>query len=59
MQNGIGLADLAGVMHPYPTAAESIRQCAAQFWFSPHFKTGAKALAIQKRGEAVAMMRGA
>ena len=54
MQNGIGLADLAGVMHPYPTAAESIRQCAAQFWFSPHFKTDAKALAIQKRGEAVA-----
>ena len=54
MQNGVGLADLAGVMHPYPTAAESIRQCAAQFWFSPHFKTGAKALAIQKRGEAVA-----
>ena len=54
MQNGIGLADLAGVMHPYPTAAESIRQCAAQFWFSPHFKTDAKALAITRRGEAVA-----
>ena len=31
MQNGIGLKDLAGVMHPYPTTAEAVRQCAAQY----------------------------
>lgn len=54
MQNGVGLADLAGVMHPYPTTAEAVRQCAAQYWFSPAFKTPAAALAIRRRGEAVA-----
>ena len=31
MQQGIGCASLAGTMHPYPTTAESIRQCAAQY----------------------------
>ena len=48
MQNGIGLADLAGVMHP-TRRRPSIRQCAAQLRFSPHFKTDAKAPAIQRR----------
>jgi len=32
MQNGIGVGSIAGVMHPYPTTAEAIRQCAAQYW---------------------------
>ena len=27
MQGGMGLGRLAGVIHPYPTAAEAIRQC--------------------------------
>lgn len=27
MQSGMGLGKLAGVIHPYPTAAEAIRQC--------------------------------
>ena len=27
IQSGMGLAKLAGVIHPYPTAAEAIRQC--------------------------------
>lgn len=57
MQNGIGLKDIAGVMHPYPTTAEAIRQCAAQFWFSPHFaaaKVPAKQKAVDDRIKAVA-----
>jgi len=37
MQNNIGVARLAGVIHPYPTTAESIRQCAAQY--NKNFKT--------------------
>ena len=45
---------ISRTIHPYPTSAEAVRQCAAQFWFSPHFKTDAKALAITRRGEAVA-----
>jgi hypothetical protein len=27
MQAGMGLGRIAGVIHPYPTAAEAIRQC--------------------------------
>lgn len=27
MQGGMGLGQLAGVIHPYPTAAEAVRQC--------------------------------
>jgi len=27
IQSGTGLGSLAGVIHPYPTAAEAIRQC--------------------------------
>jgi hypothetical protein len=27
MQAGMGLGRLAGVIHPYPTTAEAIRQC--------------------------------
>lgn len=32
MQYGIGLTQLAGVIHPYPTVQESIRQCALQIY---------------------------
>ena len=32
MQYGIGVAELAGVIHPYPTTQEAIRQCALQFY---------------------------
>ena len=31
MQTGTGLGTLAGVIHPYPTAAEAIRKCGDQF----------------------------
>ena len=41
LQNDIGLRDIAAVMHPYPTTAEAIRQCAAQYLFSSHHKTPA------------------
>ena len=27
IQSGMGLGTLANVIHPYPTAAEAIRQC--------------------------------
>ena len=37
MQNNIGCRKLAGVQHPYPTTAESIRQCAAQY--NKHLRT--------------------
>ena len=30
IQYGVGAAKLAGVMHPYPTQQEAVRQCAAQ-----------------------------
>ena len=30
IQYGIGAAKLAGVMHPYPTQQEAVRQCAAR-----------------------------
>jgi pyruvate/2-oxoglutarate dehydrogenase complex dihydrolipoamide dehydrogenase (E3) component len=32
MQYGIGLARIAGVIHPYPTTQEAIRQCALQYY---------------------------
>jgi len=44
MQNGIGLSKLAGTIHPYPTSAEAIRQCAAQFW-----QRGGMATPVNKR----------
>jgi len=31
MQYGISIAQLAGVIHPYPTTQEAVRQCALQF----------------------------
>jgi pyruvate/2-oxoglutarate dehydrogenase complex dihydrolipoamide dehydrogenase (E3) component len=31
MAGGVGLAKLAGVIHPYPTQAEAIRKCGDQF----------------------------
>jgi len=39
MNNGIGLSRLAGCVHPYPTSAEAVRQCAAQFWQRGGLKT--------------------
>jgi hypothetical protein len=36
MQHDIGVAQLAGVIHPYPTTQEAIRQCALQCY--KHFK---------------------
>ena len=39
MNNGIGLSKLAGTIHPYPTSAEAVRQCAAQFWQRGGLKT--------------------
>jgi pyruvate/2-oxoglutarate dehydrogenase complex dihydrolipoamide dehydrogenase (E3) component len=32
MQYGLGIAQLAGVIHPYPTTQEAIRQCALQYY---------------------------
>ena len=52
MQNGIGCKDIAGVMHPYPTTAEAVRQCAAQYF--PKLRTPAVNAAIEKRLEQVA-----
>mmetsp|Transcript_1892 Transcript_1892/g.5595 ORF Transcript_1892/g.5595 Transcript_1892/m.5595 type:complete len:578 (+) Transcript_1892:1243-2976(+) len=51
MQNGVGLKDVAGVMHPYPTTAEAIRQCAAQFF--PKLRTPAVNKALELRMAAV------
>ena len=31
MTHGIGLGDIAGVIHPYPTQAEAIRKCGDQY----------------------------
>jgi hypothetical protein len=36
MQYGIGVAQIAGVIHPYPTTQEAIRQCALQIY--KHYK---------------------
>lgn len=51
MQNGIGCAAIAGVMHPYPTSAEAVRQCAAQF--NPKLRTPAvnHALSLRMGGQ--------
>jgi hypothetical protein len=49
MQNGIGCGGIAGVMHPYPTTAEAIRQCAAQFWQAGHLRTPAVNKALEMR----------
>eukprot|EP00037_Helgoeca_nana_P000536 m.22136 g.22136 ORF g.22136 m.22136 type:complete len:587 (+) comp10655_c0_seq1:59-1819(+) len=37
IQYGLGAGKLAGVIHPYPTHQEAVRQCAAQY--NKHFKT--------------------
>ena len=39
MNNNIGLSKLAGTIHPYPTSAEAVRQCAAQYWQRGALKT--------------------
>jgi pyruvate/2-oxoglutarate dehydrogenase complex dihydrolipoamide dehydrogenase (E3) component len=36
MQHGIGIAQVAGTIHPYPTIQEAIRQCALGFY--KHYK---------------------
>lgn len=39
IQYGIGVAQIAGVIHPYPTTQEAIRQCALQiykYYKNPH-----------------------
>eukprot|EP00049_Salpingoeca_infusionum_P002870 m.60740 g.60740 ORF g.60740 m.60740 type:complete len:580 (-) comp11834_c0_seq1:11463-13202(-) len=46
MQYGIGATKLAGVMHPYPTHQEAVRQCAAQA--NKMFKTPEQAATIEK-----------
>jgi hypothetical protein len=45
IQYGIGAAKLAGVIHPYPTHQEAVRQCAAQY--NPHFKTDVHKLVLK------------
>lgn len=45
IQYGIGATKLAGVMHPYPTTAEVVRQCAALHNVS--FKTEVNKRALQ------------
>lgn len=47
MQNNIGLSALAGTIHPYPTSAEAVRQCAAQFWQRGGLKTPANLRVIE------------
>jgi len=47
MNNGIGMSKLAGCIHPYPTSAEAVRQCAAQFWQRGGLKTPANLRAIE------------
>ncbi|KAJ9441639.1 Dihydrolipoyl dehydrogenase [Diplonema papillatum] len=37
--NNMGLSKLAGTIHPYPTTAEAIRQCAAIYWQAGNLKT--------------------
>lgn len=45
MQNNLGVLHIAGVQHPYPTTAEAIRQCAAQY--NPKLRTPALNLALK------------
>lgn len=52
MQNGVGCMHIAGVMHPYPTMAEAVRQCAAQF--NAKLRTPAVDAALQLRMEKTA-----
>mmetsp|Transcript_2104 Transcript_2104/g.3248 ORF Transcript_2104/g.3248 Transcript_2104/m.3248 type:complete len:161 (-) Transcript_2104:830-1312(-) len=52
IQNGIGVKDIAGVMHSYPTTAEAIRQCCAQFF--PKLRTPALNRALEIRMTQVA-----
>jgi len=47
MQHNIGLSSLAGTIHPYPTSAEAVRQCAAQFWQRGGLKTPANLRVVQ------------
>eukprot|EP00041_Stephanoeca_diplocostata_P035103 m.1226405 g.1226405 ORF g.1226405 m.1226405 type:complete len:376 (+) comp24637_c0_seq8:1000-2127(+) len=45
MQHGVGLSQLAGTIHPYPTHQEAVRQCAAQY--NARFKTPAVKQCVQ------------
>lgn len=44
-QYDIGVAKLAGVMHPYPTEQEVVRQCAGMY--NKNFKTEVNKRALQ------------
>mmetsp|Transcript_30134 Transcript_30134/g.90278 ORF Transcript_30134/g.90278 Transcript_30134/m.90278 type:complete len:585 (-) Transcript_30134:63-1817(-) len=46
IQYGLGAAKLGGVIHPYPTHQEAVRQCAAQY--NKHFKTEAHKAALRE-----------
>jgi len=56
IQFGVGAAQLAGVMHPYPTAQEAVRQCAAQY--NKNFKTDAIKAALKLIGDDAAAKQG-
>ena len=47
MTSGMGLSKLAGTIHPYPTTAEAIRQCAAMYWQAGNLKTPLNNAAVQ------------
>mmetsp|Transcript_13023 Transcript_13023/g.42431 ORF Transcript_13023/g.42431 Transcript_13023/m.42431 type:complete len:589 (+) Transcript_13023:117-1883(+) len=50
LQNDIGLRHIAAVMHPYPTTAEAIRQCAAQYKPLDKQLTSRVLLELMRRG---------
>lgn len=52
VQNGLRLRDIAGVMHPYPTTAEAVRQCCAQY--NTRLRTPALNAALELRMAQVA-----
>jgi len=56
IQFGVGAAQLAGVMHPYPTTQEAVRQCAAQY--NKNFKTDAIKAALKLIGDNAAAKQG-
>eukprot|EP01065_Artemidia_motanka_P037844 TRINITY_DN46749_c0_g1_i1.p1 TRINITY_DN46749_c0_g1~~TRINITY_DN46749_c0_g1_i1.p1 ORF type:complete len:611 (+),score=199.79 TRINITY_DN46749_c0_g1_i1:65-1834(+) len=51
MTAGVGLSQLAGIQHPYPTTAEVIRQCAAIYWQKGKLRTPAKNEALKMLSE--------
>eukprot|EP00756_Hemistasia_phaeocysticola_P018531 Hpha_TRINITY_DN15601_c3_g7::TRINITY_DN15601_c3_g7_i1::g.101119::m.101119 len=51
MTAGMGLSQLAGIQHPYPTTAEVIRQCAAIYWQQGKLRNPAKNAALKMLSE--------